>query len=32
VALAPRISDADRQAHRDFVTSLGEIAVWRNYL
>jgi DNA polymerase-3 subunit epsilon len=32
MALAPRISDADRQAHRDFVTSLGEIAVWRNYL
>jgi DNA polymerase III subunit epsilon len=32
VALAPRISDADRQTHRDFVASLGENAVWRNYL
>ena len=32
VALAPRISDADRAAHRDFVATLGENAVWRNYL
>jgi DNA polymerase-3 subunit epsilon len=30
--LAPRISDADRAAHRAFVASLGENAVWRNYL
>ena len=32
VALAPRISDADRAAHREFVASLGENALWRNYL
>jgi DNA polymerase III subunit epsilon len=31
-ALAPRISDADRAAHRDFVATLGENALWRNYL
>jgi DNA polymerase-3 subunit epsilon len=30
-ALMPRISDADRDAHRQFVASLGENAVWRNY-
>jgi len=32
VALAPRISDADRAAHRDFVATLGAESVWRNYL
>jgi DNA polymerase-3 subunit epsilon len=32
VALEPRISDADRAAHRDFVATLGETAIWRNYL
>jgi DNA polymerase III subunit epsilon len=31
VALAPRISDADRAAHRDFVDSLGDNALWRDY-
>ncbi len=31
-ALAPRLTDADRAAHRDFVATLGENAVWRNYL
>ena len=31
VALAPRVSEADRTAHRDFVATLGENAVWRNY-
>jgi DNA polymerase-3 subunit epsilon len=31
-ALAPRISEADRAAHREFVASLGENALWRNYL
>jgi DNA polymerase-3 subunit epsilon len=29
--LAPRISDADRAAHRAFVATLGENAIWRNY-
>ena len=29
--LAPRISDADRAAHRDFVASLGDKALWRDY-
>jgi DNA polymerase-3 subunit epsilon len=32
VALEPRISAADREAHRKFVASLGENAVWRDYL
>jgi DNA polymerase-3 subunit epsilon len=30
--LMPRLSEAERQAHREFVTSLGENALWRNYL
>jgi len=29
--LAPRISDAERAAHRAFVADLGENAMWRNY-
>ena len=29
--LAPRISDAEREAHRTFVAGLGENAMWRNY-
>ena len=32
VALAPRLSEAERAAHRDFVATLGESAIWRNYL
>src|SRR5476649_2596604 len=32
VPLTPRINDADRAAHRKFIASLGENAVWRNYL
>ena len=32
VPLTPRLSEADRAAHREFVASLGENAVWRNYL
>ncbi|HEY1473711.1 MAG TPA: DNA polymerase III subunit epsilon [Pseudolabrys sp.] len=32
VALAPRVSDADRAAHRQFVATLGEKALWRDYL
>ncbi len=32
VALTPRISDADREAHRKFVASLGADAVWQDYL
>ena len=32
IALAPRISDADREAHRKFVASLGADAVWQEYL
>jgi DNA polymerase-3 subunit epsilon len=32
VALTPRISEAERDAHREFVASLGESALWRNYL
>jgi DNA polymerase-3 subunit epsilon len=29
--LAARLSDADREAHRDFVATLGEDAVWLKY-
>jgi DNA polymerase III subunit epsilon len=30
--LAPRISDAERQEHRAFVATLGEKAIWNEYL
>ena len=30
--LPPRIGDAERAAHRKFVESLGEKALWRNYM
>lgn len=29
--LAPRLSEVDIAAHREFVTGLGESAVWRDY-
>jgi DNA polymerase-3 subunit epsilon len=29
--LAPRISDADREAHHAFVATLGEKAIWKEY-
>jgi DNA polymerase III subunit epsilon len=32
IALAPRITDADRAAHRDFVASFGAAAIWADYL
>src|SRR5476649_1073848 len=32
VALAARVSDADREAHRKFVATLGANALWRDYL
>ena len=32
VTLAARLSDADRAAHREFVATLGETALWRDYL
>jgi DNA polymerase III subunit epsilon len=31
-ALAPRITDADRAAHRDFVVTLGDKAIWNDFL
>ncbi len=31
-ALAPRLTEADIAAHADFRTSLGEQAIWRDYL
>ena len=31
IVLAPRLSDAEREAHRAFVAGLGETAVWRDY-
>lgn len=32
VPLAPRISDAEREAHRAFVGTLGPEAIWQKYL
>jgi DNA polymerase-3 subunit epsilon len=32
VALAPRLTDADRAAHLDFVGTLGAAPIWRDYL
>ena len=32
VPLTPRLSEAERTAHPEFVASLGETAEWRNYL
>jgi len=31
VPLAPRLSEAERAAHREFVASLGDNALWRDY-
>lgn len=31
VPLMPRITDADRAAHRDFIATLGEKAIWREF-
>jgi DNA polymerase-3 subunit epsilon len=30
--LAPRLTDAERAAHQAFVATLGEKAVWKDYL
>jgi DNA polymerase III subunit epsilon len=32
VPLAPRVTEADRAAHRDFVLTLGDKAVWNDFL
>ena len=32
VPLAPRITDAEREAHRAFVATLGEKAIWNEFL
>jgi DNA polymerase-3 subunit epsilon len=32
VALVPRLTDAERAAHRAFVATLGEKAIWADYL
>jgi DNA polymerase-3 subunit epsilon len=32
VPLAPRLSDEERAAHRSFIATLGEAAIWRDYL
>jgi DNA polymerase-3 subunit epsilon len=32
VALTTRVTDADRVAHREFVATLGDNALWQNYL
>jgi len=31
VPLAPRLSDADRAAHRDFIATLGDAPLWRAF-
>ena len=31
IALPPRVSEAEREAHRAFIATLGEEAVWRQY-
>src|SRR6516162_8851279 len=32
VALAPRITDAEREAHRAFIATLGDKPIWNDYL
>src|SRR3984885_14107639 len=32
VPLAPRLTDEERAAHRSFVATLGDTAIWRDYL
>lgn len=32
VPLAPRISDAEREAHKAFIATLGDKAIWNEYL
>ena len=32
VPLEPRVTEAERQAHRAFVATLGEKAIWKDYL
>jgi DNA polymerase-3 subunit epsilon len=32
VALVPRVTEAERAAHRAFVATLGEKAIWRDYV
>ena len=32
IALVPRITDADREAHRAFVATLGDKPIWMDYL
>lgn len=32
IALAPRLTQAERDAHRAFIATLGEASVWREYL
>jgi DNA polymerase-3 subunit epsilon len=31
VPLMPRVTDADRAAHRDFIATLGEKAIWKEF-
>jgi DNA polymerase-3 subunit epsilon len=32
MALTPRVSEADREAHRAFVATLGDKPIWNEYL
>jgi DNA polymerase III subunit epsilon len=32
VPLTPRISDAEREAHRAFIATLGDKAIWNEFL
>ena len=32
VPLAPRVTDAEREAHRTFIATLGDKAIWNEFL
>jgi len=32
VPLVPRVTDADRDAHRAFIATLGDKAIWNEFL
>jgi DNA polymerase-3 subunit epsilon len=32
IPLAPRLTEADRAAHRDFVLTLGDKPIWNDFL
>jgi DNA polymerase-3 subunit epsilon len=32
IPLSPRVTEADRAAHRDFVLTLGDKPIWNDFL